>query len=401
MQNAAVEMISLATIAIALFGVVFCLMQQQFQVVYRSFALFLVAVAANNLPAALAPLLDAERAMETHFIMTMIAVVSALCLALFFWIYVFVLTSNTQSRPAHLAAHLFLPACALATGTMLVFAVPDLWSIRLANDYVVPSGWPTALAVILKVLAFSIYPQLAFYIVLILRRLVRYRHQLRDVYASTEQHELNWIYVIGSLGVLFWLAQILNLTIALGFERTLLPSAIFPWVGFGLFTAATLWGLRQRPGLVPVDQLHETAVEALETAKYQKSALTADASVRIERKLRAAMDVAHLYRDPNLSLWVLARHVGASPNYISQTLNDVIGQNFFDFVNGYRIADATCRLVSTDESVLTITYDVGFNTRSSFYAAFKRVTGQTPVAYRKKMSEPTGPDDRTVHPRQT
>ena len=100
------------------------------------------------------------------------------------------------------------------------------------------------------------------------------------------------------------------------------------------------------------------------------------------------MERDHLHRDPNLSLWALSRHIGASPNYVSQTLNEIIGESFFDFVNRYRIEEAMNRLEATDDNVLTITYDVGFNARSSFYNAFKRVTGQTPTSYRKNIVSP-------------
>jgi len=142
--------------------------------------------------------------------------------------------------------------------------------------------------------------------------------------------------------------------------------------------------VRHIPGTQPSDQQGE---------KYEKSALSAEASARITRKLRVAMETDHLHRDPNLSLWVLARHIGASPNYISQTLNEVIGESFFDFVNRYRIEEAKTLLSSSNDTVLAITYDVGFNARSSFYNAFKRVTGETPSHYRKKMSQRDGMDD--------
>jgi AraC-like DNA-binding protein len=110
------------------------------------------------------------------------------------------------------------------------------------------------------------------------------------------------------------------------------------------------------------------------------------------------MEVDHLHRDANLSLWALAKHTGASSNYISQTLNEVMGESFFDFVNSYRIAEAKTLLATTNESVLNITYDVGFNARSSFYNAFKRHTGQTPTSYRKNLSKPAGMDDITAQP---
>ena len=91
-----------------------------------------------------------------------------------------------------------------------------------------------------------------------------------------------------------------------------------------------------------------------------------------------------LYRDPNLSLWDLAKHIGVTSHYVSQSLNTHLGQSFFELVNGWRIKDAITQLTTTDATILVITYDVGFNSRSAFYKAFKRETGKTPTDLRKK-----------------
>ena len=106
-------------------------------------------------------------------------------------------------------------------------------------------------------------------------------------------------------------------------------------------------------------------------------------AARIASKLKRAMSEHQLHLDANLSLWALSKQVGVSDNYVSQVLNEEIGQNFFDFVNGYRVQAAQARLISSDETILNIAYDTGFNSRSSFYTAFKKTTGQTPTAFRK------------------
>ena len=250
------------------------------------------------------------------------------------------------------------------------------------------------IAIFMGLLHLTLFPQIAFYLILILRRLARFRLKLRDYYSSTERYELRWIYVIGGLGFLFWSANTLLLFIVAGYEQA--P----PWAvnlasvaGFILVSAIALWGLRQHPPLAPDSDDPPAQAKVQTGGKYEKSALSSEASERLSRKLRNAMEVDQLHRDANLSLWDLASHIGASSNYISQTLNEVIGESFFDFVNAYRIAEAKRMLATTNESVLNITYDVGFNARSSFYNAFKRHTGQTPTSYRKKMSNPEGMDD--------
>lgn len=94
------------------------------------------------------------------------------------------------------------------------------------------------------------------------------------------------------------------------------------------------------------------------------------------------MDKDALYLDPNLSLQKLSRHVGALPNQVSQTLNEQIGASFFDYIAQHRIEAAKPMILDAKASSLAVSLDVGFNSRSTFYKAFKRETGMTPKAFR-------------------
>ncbi len=395
------EKISTATIAIALFGIVFCLMQTKYTRVNRSFAVFLAAVTVNNIPDAFNSTIWGTQSVYFLFSELVIWLPSALCLAPLFWIYVFTLTSTSQQQTANAFRHFLLAAFSLLMGLAMLFSPQDVRDGLVSGGQLPDSGWALAVVVVAMLHAI-VYPQMAIYLFLIVRRMMMFRTLLRDYYASTEEHELRWIFVIGVLAALFWLARTIIFLIIGVQEQQDIPDTLFYTAGFvslALVAAMTLWGLRQRPPLVPDEDEEQppkpTQILSADQSggKYEKSALSPETSTRIARKLRAAMETDHLHRDPNLSLWALARHIGASPNYISQTLNEVMGENFFDFVNGYRIAEAMTLLTTTNASVLTITYDVGFNARSSFYNAFKRVSGQTPTSYRKKMSHPVGMDD--------
>lgn len=403
MDQIIVEITSTATIAITLFGIAFCLTQTKRSHVSRSLAMFLGAVAVNNAPDAFGRILEKIRPAYAQLVELVIWFPSSLCLAPLFWLYVVALTSPTDQRPARLFRHLFLPGFAGLVGLLILLTPNDVSAIIYAGATDPMSGWSIVLLSAMAILQLAVFLQMAGYLILIMRRLMRYRIMLRDVYSSTEAHELRWIYVIGSLGALFWLASVIIQFLVLDPEGTgelagLLSLASL--TGLALVATTTLWGLRQRPPLMPrsedspLPERAEAPQPEQPAEKYEKSALSPEASARIARKLRAAMEQDQLHRDPNLSLWTLARHVGASPNYVSQTLSEVIGESFFDFVNGYRIAEAKDLLAKTDDTVLTITYEVGFNARSSFYNAFKRLTGQTPTSYRKTLSHPAGLDDR-------
>lgn len=94
------------------------------------------------------------------------------------------------------------------------------------------------------------------------------------------------------------------------------------------------------------------------------------------------------YTDPDLTLQSLANHVGLSKAELSSIINSELGVHFFDFINAYRVKMAARELERIDSqapSIKEICYKVGFNSKSSFNAAFKKHTGTTPSAYREQF----------------
>jgi len=89
----------------------------------------------------------------------------------------------------------------------------------------------------------------------------------------------------------------------------------------------------------------------------------------------------------------LSDAIGATEHRVSEVLNQHLKTSFYDFVNGRRIAEAKLILQQDGErTVLDIALEVGFNSKSTFYTAFKKVTGQSPAAFRR--SAPEDPQDR-------
>ena len=94
-----------------------------------------------------------------------------------------------------------------------------------------------------------------------------------------------------------------------------------------------------------------------------------------------------LFLDPELSVDKLSKVSGTSPRNISQVINEILNQNFYEFVNSYRISAAKEQLEDpqeTDKTVLEILYSVGFNSKSVFNSSFKKSTGLTPTEYRRQ-----------------
>lgn len=122
--------------------------------------------------------------------------------------------------------------------------------------------------------------------------------------------------------------------------------------------------------------------------KYASSTLKeTDAEVYAE-KLKIYMAEKKPYLNPDLNLPQLAEVLNISPHQLSQVINKNIGQNFFDFINGYRIEEVKTKIVDSDYqkfSVLGIAFDSGFNTKSAFNRVFKKMTGLTPSEYKKRF----------------
>jgi len=217
-----------------------------------------------------------------------------------------------------------------------------------------------------------------------LHLVTKHKREIQKHFSNLEKRSLNWIF-----GML--------LTLAIGWS----------WYSIGY-----IWSfIDVRPQWVSVttslSQLAVASVFALLGVlqpsilvsaprgiekSYANSALTKTDMARIAKKLTAVMRDEQLFTNNTLSLKMLSEYTDVSENYLSETLNQFLHTNFFKFVNTLRVEKACELLAQTDDSVLDITYTVGFNSRSTFNTSFKKLTGQTPREYRnhtRKLSPTT------------
>jgi len=93
----------------------------------------------------------------------------------------------------------------------------------------------------------------------------------------------------------------------------------------------------------------------------------------------------HIYTDSTLNREKVAEKLGISAGYVSQIVNAVTGDNFANYINQYRV-EAVKEMISNDEyenyNLLSMGLESGFTSKTTFYKAFKKVTGQTPNEYK-------------------
>lgn len=220
------------------------------------------------------------------------------------------------------------------------------------------------------------------YVASIFYRTMKYKEQIKLVYADEAGRNLRWISITSALISFTWVYALAVLAVD---ER---------WQNYGVsqtgvlvLLMAIVWvvalnGVKQRPAFEDTREEVNTTTEQPSKKPYERSALNQEDLHRISSKLDAALHQDKVHVKPDLNLLKLSKHVGEPSQYISQTLSQHLNTTFFDFINAARINEAKQLLAKANDSVLEVAYATGFNSRSSFYKAFRQYTNQTPTQYR-------------------
>ena len=103
-----------------------------------------------------------------------------------------------------------------------------------------------------------------------------------------------------------------------------------------------------------------------------------------KEKVDAFMSEERPYTNVGLTLNELAKMLNISPHLLSKIINEVYEKNFFDFINSYRIEEFKTRFEDPKNrqyTMLAIAFEVGFNSKTAFNRAFKKMTQQSPREY--------------------
>jgi AraC-like DNA-binding protein len=123
-----------------------------------------------------------------------------------------------------------------------------------------------------------------------------------------------------------------------------------------------------------------------ERKKYERSRISPEQAEKYLKKMLHFMETEKPYLDPNINLHSLSKNLMIPDHYISQVINAKLKQNFFDFINSYRIEEAKRIFTHSKQkhlTVLEVAFEVGFNSKSAFNRAFKKATHLTPSEFKK------------------
>lgn len=205
--------------------------------------------------------------------------------------------------------------------------------------------------------------------------------------------DLKWIkrlLQIGGIILLLWaIAILLNLVS----ETIKAPYSFYPlrlatsvyiyFIGYqGFFRYVVL---KDRIGLRNEIKKNKKVTKQFERANQEQLRSKTEKGANDFNEFDILVKTNQKYLDPYLSLEGMAEELEISTSSLSKIINTHGNSNFTDYINQLRVEEAKNLLGNDDFDAYTIVaigLECGFNSKSTFYAAFKKYTGQTPTQYR-------------------
>lgn len=230
------------------------------------------------------------------------------------------------------------------------------------------------------------------YLLLMIRELQKYKKALDWSYSQKRRKNYKWLKQITVLLTLLFMFSILRtLTVFIGQNQSIAVVRLVHTVLLLVFiTWLILKYLYSPERYNPMDTKH-----LLDSDSRLLFASNDDGENLLNEQNSIELDISRLkkylieekpFLSPSLTMNELANELKMQPQELSQLINRHLGKHFFEFINEYRIKMALSILENPERKsshISEILFEVGFNSKSSFNTAFKKVTGMTPTDYRK------------------
>lgn len=108
----------------------------------------------------------------------------------------------------------------------------------------------------------------------------------------------------------------------------------------------------------------------------------------LTERIEQALQSEKVFLEPKLTLADFAEHIDARTHDVSWLLNNVYQKSFYDFINHHRVEEFLGKVNKKEheaKTILALSYEVGFNSKSTFNKAFKIAKEDTPSQYIKKL----------------
>jgi AraC-like DNA-binding protein len=297
------------------------------------------------------------------------------------WLYIQALTvPQFRFRAIHLLHLLPFVIFFILHGATFMF-LPAAEKIVLVQSEAFREGlmYPVSvLAIGISTLSYNIWA------LLLIRR---HRQRLMQSHSQLEGLDLEWLKILTIASLCLYVVNVLLFNLNnLFFFASYIELTLIAYIFAAVYVFVLgYFGLRQ----ANVFTNHAQAAPDSETPALSPAAAAKSPEAEFLQKLLGFMEQGQPYLDPDITLGKLSSQLKVRPEQLSEAINAQLGQNFFDFVNRYRIEEFKIQCLKGANrhlSILGLAYECGFNSKAAFYRAFKKFEKSSPNEYLKRVS---------------
>lgn len=298
------------------------------------------------------------------------------------WFYIRSFSSSSKKlKPLHLI-HL-LPFLLFASYHFIDFiALPAEQKIYLVREGIFKTS------TFYKISVLSVAISTLSYFLLALHQIREHRLHIMNHFSKIDDKDLSWLraLVIASIccyGVNFGLF-ILDLIFEIGTYQMLMAFAY----SFGTVYVFFLgyFGITQGTAF---SNIKSVSTERVTSNSFIIKSEEHGSNELLIQRIFSIMEEEKPWLDPEITLTKLSDYTNLKPQELSALLNEQLNQNFFDFVNKYRVREFKNQVLggkNSHLSIIGIAYNCGFNSKASFYRSFKKFEGTSPTEYITRVS---------------
>jgi len=322
---------------------------------------------------------------ETRYILRYPYMINTLTLLIFtlapsLYFYTKAMTSGSFRFGWKQALH-YLPFALIVLLSVPEMLGPNELKLREVQAYYARGDYYFNFSILIPMLQISIY------FAVIVRLLVRHRRKIRKSFSYTEGISLRWITTLIALNVVLWLIWSVvfftRWTKGLDVLSIAYTLSIYSIGYLGIRQKDIFSSERSLPAPDEPTDPGEPAAPA-RSGKYAKSGLSDEMKKDLSGRLTRLMEEQKPYLDAGLTLPRLATLLEVSVNHLSQIINTELGDNFYNFVNKYRLEEVKKLLADPRKSnytILALAFEAGFQSKSAFNAFFKKSLGCSPKEF--------------------
>ena len=215
--------------------------------------------------------------------------------------------------------------------------------------------------------------QMAFYIVTIYRLIGKTNFKSKEA-----PYIIRWFKIFVSFGIIVLVFHVIAIPAAIMNIDLFDDHVYMIYNPLGIIKAVSICGL----GYLYLLKYMPKVTQHLERTENMK--FSAEEFSKKQHQLMEVLEREEIYKDEKLNVEGLAQRLGWPSRDVTIVIGEAFDSNFNDLINTYRVRafkDLVTRSESKKYSIMGIAQEVGFNSKASFYRAFKKESGQTPSEF--------------------